>query len=160
MSEDARFEDAGERPLRLWAQDADDLVVVSALVQDAVFPMAEMAWRPAKRQFALLINRFRWEDAERAQARQRPVERVQTVLEVSDVKRVRSQGVDRQDADTILSLLSLEWEAGEDGAGTLVLALAGDGAIALDAECLDVRLTDVTRPYRAPSGHMPGHDDT
>ena len=37
------------------------------------------------------------------------------------------------------------------------VALAGDGAIALEVEALDVRLDDVTRPYRAPSGKVPNH---
>ena len=155
---DASFEDGAERPLRLWAQDADDLVVVSALAQDAVFPAAEMSWQPARRQFAVLLNRFRWEDEDRARVRGRAVERVQTLLVVSDVTRVRSQGLGQRDAGTVLSLLSLGWEPGEDGTGTLTLTLAGDGAVALEAECLDVRLMDVTRPYRAPSGRTPGHD--
>ncbi len=157
MSEDARFADGGEGPLRLVAIDADDLKVISTLTQDAVFPVTEMSWTPAKRRFALLLNRFRWEDAEFARARARDFERVQAVLEVGDVRMVRSQGIDRTDKDVILSVLSLDWEAGEDGTGTLTLTLAGDGAIALEAECVDVRLTDVTRPYRAPSGMAPEH---
>ena len=33
---DARFQDGGEEPLRLVAQDADDLKVLSSLVQDAL----------------------------------------------------------------------------------------------------------------------------
>ncbi len=33
----------------------------------------------------------------------------------------------------------------------MVLTLAGDGAIALEVEALDVTLKDVTRPYIAPS---------
>jgi hypothetical protein len=36
--------------------------------------------------------------------------------------------------------------------------LAGDGAIALAVETLDVALRDVTRPYLAPSGKVPAHD--
>ena len=44
------------------------------------------------------------------------------------------------------------------GIGALILTLAGDGAVALDVEALDVRLDDVTRPYRAPSGKVPTHD--
>jgi hypothetical protein len=159
MTDDARFEDGAERPLRLWAQDAEDLVVVSALVQDAVFPGSEMVWRRPKRQFAVLLNRFRWEDAEAARLRGRPVERVQSLLEVSDVTAVRSQGLDRRETDVVLSVLALEWQAGEDGTGTLTLTLAGDGAVALEVECLDVRLTDVTRPYRAPSGRSPQHPE-
>lgn len=154
---DATFEEGAERPLRLQALTADDLTVISALTQDAVFPVSEMAWRPKAREFALLLNRFRWEDKHRAEARARPYERVQTVLRIGDVTRVSSQGVDRSDADIVLSLLSLGWEAGADGTGRLVLTLAGDGAIALDAECLNVTLQDVTRPYKAPSGKAPDH---
>nr|MCU0826818.1 DUF2948 family protein [Tabrizicola sp.]MCU0829865.1 DUF2948 family protein [Tabrizicola sp.] len=39
---DARFQDGGEGPLRLVAQDVDDLKVISALVQDAVLPVTEL----------------------------------------------------------------------------------------------------------------------
>lgn len=157
MSQDARFEDGGEAPLSLKAFDAESLSVISALAQDAVFPVSEIAWRRSERRFALLLNRFRWEDRAVAERRGRPYERVQSVLAFGDVTRVASQGVDREDADTILSLLSIEFEPGEDGTGRIILTLAGDGAIALDVECLDAALKDVTRPYIAPSHKAPDH---
>lgn len=157
MSEDARFEDGGESPLRLRALDAEDLAVVSALVQDAVFPVAEMNWLPRRRRFACLVNRFRWEDAETAARRGRPVERVQSVLAVEDVAKVKSQGLDRGEKDMILSILSLSFEPGEDGTGRVVVTLAGDGTIALEVETLEVTLRDVTRPYVAPSRRRPEH---
>lgn len=157
MSEDARFEDAGEAPLRLRALDAADLSVLSALVQDAVFPASEMRWLQKERRFALLLNRFRWEDTDAAAKRGRPVERVQSVLVVEDVMKVRSQGIDRRDVDTVLSLLSVAFTAGEDGTGTVELTLAGDGAIALEVEALELVLRDVTRPYVAPSRKTPSH---
>ena len=159
MSGDARFEDGGEAPLNLGALDAADLEVISSLVQDAVFPVTEMAWRRADRRFALLLNRFRWEDAAAAERRGRDFERVQTLLVVDNVLRVASQGVDRRDREVILSLLSVVFEPGEDGAGAVLLTLAGDGAIRLEVEALDVALKDVTRPYRAPSRQAPGHGD-
>ncbi len=159
MTKDARFEDGGDTPLRLIALDADDLAVVSALAQDAVFPITEMQWRPKRRQFAILINRFRWEDAETAGRRKRPVERVQSVLAVSDVLKVQSQGLDRGEKDMVLSLLSIAFEPGEDGTGRLMLTLAGDGAIALEVEALEVALQDVTRPYIAPSRQAPRHPE-
>jgi len=154
---DARFEDGQDRPLYLGAQDAEGLKVLSALTQDAVFPITEMRWEPARRRFALLLNRFRWEDAPRAEARGRPYERVQSLLVAEDVLHVRSQGIDRADRDTVLSLLSLTWEDGAAPAGRLLLTLAGDGTVALEAECLDVTLKDVSRPYIAPSGKAPRH---
>ena len=155
MSEDAKFEDGAEAPLNLGAMDPEDLQVVSSLSQDAIFPITEMTWRPGERRFAILINRFRWEDQGRT--RHAP-ERVQSLLVIDNVLRVASQGIDRNDRDTVLSLLSVTFEPGEEGSGHLILTLAGDGAIRLEIEALDVTLKDVTRPYRAPSGKAPNHD--
>ena len=65
---DARFEDGEEGPLRLIARQAEDVVVLSSLLQDAVFPMSEMRYDRKARRFALLVNRFRWEDRAAAEA--------------------------------------------------------------------------------------------
>lgn len=154
---DARFEDGGEAPLRLVAQDGEDLKVLSSLVQDAVLPVTELKYDAKRRRFALLLNRFRWEDRVEAERVGRAYERVRSVLVVEDVRKVQSFGFDRADPDLVLSLLSISFDAGEDGTGRLTLTLAGDGAIALDVEALEVRLDDVTRPYRAPSGKVPRH---
>ncbi len=155
---DARFEDGGEKPLRLKALDPDDLAVIAALVQDAVVPASEMRWDRKARRFALLINRFRWEDAPNAKLRKRAYERVQSVLAFEDVMHVRSQGVNASDADMVYALLSVTFEAGKDGTGQVILTFAGDGVVALDVEALETVLRDVTRPYVAPSGKAPQHD--
>lgn len=155
MTEDAKFEDGREAPLNLGAMEEDDLKVISSLAQDAVFPITEMTWQPSKRRFGLLLNRFRWED--RGLARHGP-ERVQSLLVVDNVLRVASQGIDRSDKDTILSLLAITFEPGSEGAGHVLLTLAGDGALRLEVEALEVTLKDVTRPYRAPSGQVPHHE--
>jgi len=154
---DARFEDGGETPLRLKALDGEDLGVISALVQDAVFPITEMTWDRPRRRFAVLLNRFRWEEGSRI--REHPPERVQALLVIEDAMSVASQGIDRGDPDTVLSLLSLDWQEGEDGTGRITLMLAGDGAVAVDVECIDVALRDVTRPYLAPSRKVPDHSE-
>lgn len=41
----------------------------------------------------------------------------------------------------------------------MIVTLAGDGAIRIAVEALDIMLRDVTRPYRAPSGKKPTHPD-
>ena len=153
---DARFEDGGPSALHLKALEPDDLPVISALIQDAVFPASEMAWRARERRFAILLNRFRWEDD--GPGRHTP-ERVQSLLVINDALKVASQGVLRGDADMILSLLSVTFEPGEDGAGQVVLTLAGDGAVSIGVEALDVTLKDVTRPYIAPSKSVPSHPE-
>lgn len=157
MSEDARFEDGAAGPLSLAARDADDLPVISALVQDAVFRRSDITWSRRRRRAALLLTRFRWEDAPAARAQRRPYERVRSLLVIDDVQAMAARGLEGVDEETVLSALALEFRPGEAGAGRLVLHLAGDGALAFDVECLEILLRDVTRPHAAPSGQMPSH---
>lgn len=159
MSEDARFEDGGDHPLNLGALDGEDLQVISALVQDGVLPVTEIAYQKRHRRLCLLLNRVRREDLEAAQKRGRPVERVQSLLAIEGVLGVGTQGVDKSEKDMILSLLSVSFEAGEDGAGHVLLTFAGDGAIRAEVEALEVTLKDVTRPYIAPSRKAPSHPE-
>jgi len=150
---DARFEDGDEAPLRLMALAPDDLPVLAALVQDAVFPITEMTYARPRRRFAILLNRFRWEDREAADRERRAYERVQALLTVETVTAVRSSGT-----DTILSLLALTYSGPAEGPGRLTLTLAGDAAIELEVEALEISLRDTTRPYRAVSGKAPAHE--
>lgn len=159
MTSDARFADGAETPLRLMAADAQDLQVISALVQDAVLTGADLRRDAGLRRFSLLINRFRWEDRDRAETFGRPVERVRSVLSLDDVIRVQRQGIDPRDTGAVLSLLSVTFEPGEDGQGAILLTFAGDGAIRLVVESVNALLADVTRPYAAPSGQVPRHED-
>lgn len=157
---DARFEDGGEQPLRLIATDEQDLQVLATLTQDAVFPTNEVKWNARRRQLALLINRFRWEDKSGAEASQRAYERVQSLLVINDVTKVSSQGFDRGDKELVLSLLSIDFTQDQEGpSGEMTLVLAGDGAIRCTVDCIEVILKDVTRPYAAPSRRLPRHPE-
>lgn len=151
---DARFEDGREAPLNLGALDSEDLSVISALVQDAVLPATEMRWDRAANRFALLLNRFRWEDGP---ARATSPERVQSILVFEGVRAVASNGIDRADDQTVLSLLSVTFEVTEAPSGHVILTLAGDGALRLSVEALEATLKDVTKPYVAPSKKTPDH---
>jgi hypothetical protein len=153
---DARFEDAREAPLHLGALDAGDLEVLASLTQDAVFPATEMQWDRKLRRFALLLNRFRWEEGA---ARTASPERVQSVLAFETVTGVATNGIDRKDRDTVLSLLSISFEETDTPSGFIILTLAGDGAIRLKVEAIEATLKDVTRPYIAPSKKTPYHPD-
>lgn len=151
---DATFEDGAERPLRLLVADGEDLQVLSSLVQDSVLPGSEIQWDRAQRRLALLLNRFRWEH------RAAQNERVQSLLVIEDVTAVACQGLDPRDREVILSLLDVRFEPGEDGQGTVLLIFAGDGALRVSVECLNLHLRDVTRPYLAPSGRRPAHPES
>ena len=152
---DARFEDA-DAPLRLRAETPEDLAVLSALAQDAVATVGDAAWLPKRRRWALLLSRFRWEDAPQAARARRPYERVRATLVVENVLSVRARGLDLGAPATPFVVLSLGFEAGEDGAGTLRLALAGGADVALAVEALEASLTDVARPHVARG--LPRHE--
>ena len=149
MSEDARFHDVAptDQPLRLGIASADDLEIASALIQDCVGMAGEISWMPRRRRLALLVNRFRWEDREAAERQRRSFERVRTALVFDSVLAVRASGLDPADKETVYSILRMTFEEGEAPAGTLTLDLAGDGALALDVECIDGQVLDLSRPW-------------
>lgn len=156
MTMDARFEDGREAPLNLGALDVEDLKVLASLTQDAVLPSTEMKWDRKAARFALLLNRFRWEEGDKRAA---APERVQSVLAFEGVTGVATNGIDRSDKDTVLSLLTIEFQMGANPSGHIVLTFAGDGAIRLAVEAIEATLKDVTKPYVAPSGQTPKHPD-
>lgn len=156
MTQDARFQDGDDAPLRLMAQDARDLQVLASLAQDAVFPITEMTYAKRQHRFALLLNRFRWEDSPAAARTGRPFERVRSLLVFETVLSVRSQNLDRGDKDAVLSLLSVGFTPNDQG-GAVEIVLSGGEVVLLEVEAIEVTLTDVSRPYRANSGQAPAH---
>lgn len=165
---DARYRDAdfSDQPLRLIAQTAEELAIIAALTQDAAGRAGEVTWLPRRRRLAIALNRFRWEDRDRAERQGRPYERVRAALIFDSVLSVRARGVDPADGEKTLSLLDIAFEpesdASEDGGasgpgGRILLALAGGGEVALEVECIEVRLKDLTRPWEAQASGAPEH---
>ncbi|MEL7138122.1 MAG: DUF2948 family protein [Pseudomonadota bacterium] len=164
MSEDARFEEAPvtDRPLRLRAESAEDLQIISSLVQDAVARASDVAWMRRKRRLVLLINRFRWEDAEAAEREDRPFERVRSALSIEGVTGVRARGLapgKEGEMKQVVALLSLAFEASGDAAGRVLVACADEVTFAADVEMLEVTLGDLTRPWEAQAAKAPTHED-
>ncbi|MEM1160943.1 MAG: DUF2948 family protein [Pseudomonadota bacterium] len=156
---DARFEDhdpsAGQ--LRLALTDPDDVPVISSLVQDAVGLVGEISWMPKRRRLTLLLNRFRWEDKDKAAASGRPFQRVRSALVLDSALNVRTNGLSPQERDMVYSVLQVRFEAGEDAAGQVFLDLSGDGTLEIGVECLDGRLMDLSAPWDAKAGAAPDH---
>jgi len=138
----------------LAAEDAEDLEIVSARLQDAVAHLKDLAWLPKTRRFAALFNRFKWED-KRASANLR----VRSLLHFDDVLSVQSKGLKRGAPDAVVSLLAVRFtpKGAEDPAGTVELVFSGGGAIKLEVECIDAGLSDVGGEWAARG--RPGHDE-
>lgn len=156
---DARFEDApfSDQPLRLKAETADDLVVIASLVQDAVLKASDIHWMPRTRRLVMILHRFRWEDRDAAEQQNRAFERVQSALTINDALTLRVRGIDRSAPDSVQALLTLGFEAIEDGSGKMSVVLANNAEIAVDAECLSVTLSDLTQPWEAKASTPPTH---
>ena len=88
--------------LKLRAADAEDLAVISAILQDSLVTVGEMTYLPDESRFVLVANRFRWEP----QSGPVPAkgERVLTGLCIDGVKAVSRRGFSPRDGDRILSL--------------------------------------------------------
>ena len=142
-------------PLRLLAQDAEDLHVISAALQDAVLKVGDLHWEGGARRFTVAFNRYRWE------AGRRPRERVRSALKFGSVLDVKARHVRRDAPDGVLELLAVSFEPSateEDPGGTVFLRFAGDADLRLTVEALDVALADVSQPW--PARGAPEHDLT
>ena len=151
---DASFKDGQETSLKLIARDSDDLGIISAMIQDAIAERIEMIFEADRKCFSLLLKRFRWEDADDAKRQNRPFERVQSVLMIQSANGAKFRGFESADKDLAFDLIGIQ-ESGTE----IVLAFAGDGEIAISCECVDVLLTDVSRPYKAKSQTLPRHKE-
>jgi hypothetical protein len=152
------------QPLRLRAEDMEDVTVLAACLQDATLRCADMTWQPQQHRFALVLNRFRWEAEGQADARRRliridPHVRVAAGLHFESVLKVQTSGFDRSDARAVLELLSIIAEpAGdseEDPATVLTLVFAGGAAVRLEVECIDAQMQDIGAPF--PVRRVPQH---
>lgn len=135
--------------LKLLALDVEDLSVISTHMQDSVFKLGDASFDRRSGQFTLSVNRFVWEDGKQ---KGQPFARCRSVLALKRVSAVRSQGFSQTNKDQVLSLLALRFTQKDEGPdGTLELTLSGGGAIALDVECIEAQLADVSGAWETAS---------
>ena len=52
----------GTGPLKLRVHDTEDLRALATCLQDALVPVADLAYLKAEKRFVMVANRFKWED--------------------------------------------------------------------------------------------------
>jgi len=138
--------------LKLRAEDADDLAVISACLQDALVAVRDLAFVPQDRTFLMAANRFRWEGAERSEA---GYQRILCGITFGAVIGVSYLGFRRSEDDRILSLLTIRpWHDGEGDA--IRLEFSGGASIRLDVARIVCHAQDVGEPW--PTQWQPRHD--
>ncbi|HZW16438.1 MAG TPA: DUF2948 family protein [Brevundimonas sp.] len=132
-------------PLRLLAEDADDLHIISAALQDAILRPVDIVWEPQARRVTLALSRFCWECGGT---------RVMSAMQFGDVLSVKSRRLPRG-PEHALELLALDFVPGEAPGGRVIMMFAGGGDLRIDVECLDAVLTDLSE--RWPAKVAPTH---
>ena len=169
---------AGQGRLKLRARDPEDLGVISACLQDALVPLADMVFQKVEKRFILVANRFMWERApeegqekalaaamegesepsdgdarfEDAEGPGPPYSRVNAGLTFDKVRQVRFRGFDARKKDEILSLLDLEAQP-----GAVILNFSGGAAIRLEVSEILCHLEDLGEPW--PTRWRPRHGE-
>ncbi|MFC5371415.1 DUF2948 family protein [Brevundimonas faecalis] len=134
-------------PLRLLAEDAVDLQIISAALQDAIMRPVDIRWEKEARRLTIVLSRFCWECGGT---------RVMAAMQFGDVEAVKSRRLPRL-PESALELLALDFEPTEAPGGRVVLMFAGGGDLRIDVECLDAVLTDLSD--RWPARMAPTHPD-
>ncbi len=137
--------------LKLRAEDADDLAVISACLQDALVAVRDLAYVPEERSFLFVANRFRWENWLRPAPEEAPFERVLCGITFSGVTAASYSGFRRTDNGRILSLLAIR---PEDGA--VRIEFSGDAAIRLEVARIRCHVRDLGDPW--PTPWQPRHE--
>lgn len=134
--------------LKLLAEDADDIAVISAALQDAVAKIGDITFEPKARLLTVSFNRFRWESEGR--------QRVRTALQIAGVLSLQSRRLRRDRRGAVVELLAITFEPGEAPGGVITLSFAGDADLRAEVECIDAVLADISSPW--PTPRKPAHD--
>ncbi|MBT7755976.1 MAG: DUF2948 family protein [Rhodospirillaceae bacterium] len=134
--------------LRLRAEDAADLAVISASLQDAISRVDDMTYIPRLRRFAMVVTRYRWELAD--EMGNEGGLRVRCGVHFDDVLRVRAQGFDMTDKAGLLPLLAITCEEADYGFA-IQLQFGGGGSVLLEAEAVTSSITDIDQGWPTPS---------
>ena len=167
MSDDKTMNNINDS-LRLRAQDADDLTVLSSLFQDAIIPGSDMHIDKANKRFVLVANRFCWErpplDGVTLEDGGTVYERVLCGMQIFNVEYVQQSRMPANRSDSLLSLLALQVEPIKAAAKTqsanaakwaISLLFSNNAAIKLSVTSIDVIVEDIdlTRPTTVQPRH-------
>lgn len=137
--------------LKLLALDEEDLAIVSAHLQDAVVKLSDMGFLPRCQRFALLLNRFDWDQKVLFDEKVRR----RTGLHFERVRAVQCRGMAAAQRDGVLNLLAVTFEPADAPSGYVLLTFSGGAEVRLDVECIEAGLSDLGPAWGC--AHAPRH---
>lgn len=137
--------------LKLIALDEEDLAIVSAHLQDAVVKTDDMGFLPRVQRFAMLLNRFDWDQNVCANQKVRR----RTGLHFERVHAVQCRGMDEARRTGVLNLLAVTFIPDDLPSGHVLLTFSGGAEVRLEVECIEASLRDLGPAWGCV--HAPKH---
>lgn len=122
--------------------------MISAHMQDAVLLVGGMAFNPKRKQFALVANRYAWDEADVRQRRR-------SGLHFDRVLAVKTLNIRTAEKAAVLSLLAVTFAESDAPSGEVLLTFSGGGTVRLDVECLECQMKDLGPAWA--TAHAPQH---
>ena len=149
--------------LRLLARDEDDVLVVSALLQDAIIPGVDMEFNRETSQFILVANRFCWEipplDNVKSSDGNPVKERRLCGICIRHVTAVQHHNWPDMRQDALFNVLALRHADMAEQAGKgvgLQFEFSGGSSLRLLTDDIDITLADLYACH--PTSLQPAHD--
>ncbi len=126
--------------LKLRANDANDLKVFAAYLQDSLIKVEDIKFLEKNRSLICIFNRFMWEDAEKGIFREN--KRIRSALKIDDVKSVKSKKIDPKKNKDVLEFLTINTEVTKDENFNINLIFSDDINISANVEIINATLED------------------
>lgn len=140
------------KPLRMIAEDEDDLQIIAACLQDALIPLSGMEYDQEEKNFYFIANRFCWECSPEILEENSYYARVPTGLTFSHVTNIQIKELNLRNKNELVNLLTIH----NKDENSIHLIFSGGAEIKLTVNQLYCRLKDVDEPYHTPN--KPSHD--
>ena len=148
-----------ENRLKLRAVAAEDVEIMSALLQDGLVAASDLYYQKDAASFVMVINRFCWEQADDTELETQP-NRCLCGLKVAHVKRVSQRGLSTG-VNQFYNLLSIKYEEtkeNEKAVKRLTFTFSDGYGIRLTLEELALIVQDIAEPH--PGLARPQHNNS
>ena len=131
--------------LKLLGRSVEDLKTISAYLQDSIIIQKDITFLKKNKIFLMLVSRFMWEDAEKGLFREN--KRIRCALRFDQVSNVLCKNINQKKKNKVLELLAIKNISMKDQTSKISLIFAGDSAITILVEEIDVLLDDLGEPW-------------